>query len=193
MSSDNVSGKTTLVSKNSKSSRFSKKLEEVMDSPEKKANIIYEENQNLDYRDYSDRYCGRCNPCDEYDESFFIEQRLLVSLYLTTKINKESKIFHLPIQVNNFITISELIVEGVKCYNKYFDKESLNIDLAGNYSNYSLRYCKKSGKPDFDLPKFDRSSTIKETNNSRFSLDYKFEDLKIVKKSTGKCKNCIIF
>lgn len=114
-------------------------------------------------------------------------------MYIVVKIDKDEKILNILFQIDDFALISTLIKESVDKFNKLFKKENLSLVLMERYNNYCLKNCKKSGKPDNDLPKFDTDSTLKETNVSRYSLIYKPDDLILIQKIGGKCCSCAFF
>jgi hypothetical protein len=55
--------------------------------------------------------------------------------------------------VEEKMTVSELVKEGVELFNEILSKSCNNLVLdSKKYSEYTLRRSKKNGKPDMEIP-----------------------------------------
>ena len=104
----------------------------------------------------------------------------------------------LNLQIQESTTIFELIKMSVNIFNENFSNENLNLRLKNNYSDYSMKTSKKSGKPDYDLPSFDKDALVLNCSAKQYSLvckgNPKDSFVTILKKENkpSLCRNCSI-
>jgi hypothetical protein len=107
--------------------------------------------------------------------------------------------------VEDKMTISELIKEGVELFNPILSSSDANFLLdSKKCSEYKLRRSKKNGKPDMEIPgtllvklALNHETTVMTTGINKFALVYNNKDIIMLKEDKSKndfykCKKCFI-
>ena len=131
-------------------------------------NRSYEENNLSDVEIDSNR--ATCSSgCDEFN-TFSVFQNVSVSLYYY--LNDET-VHCIEILISEDKTIAEFIKFSIEKINEELkkNKSTFYIDEV-NVKKYSIREVKKSGKPNYDLPIFNNSTTLQNCKEDKFALTW---------------------
>lgn len=106
----------------------------------------------------------------------------------------------LNLQIQESTTIFDLTKMSVNIFNENFSKDNLPFRLKNNYADYCLKQSKKSGKPDMDLPSFDRNTLVLNSSVKNYTLVCKddpqsracFVNVLKNEMKPSLCRNCSI-
>lgn len=87
--------------------------------------------------------------------------------------------------------ISEIIKIAVNKLNTILYNEKIGFQFIEIFEEYDIKPSRKNGDPKLDLPSLDKDASVGSTAMLNFSLIYRKEDLRGIKKKP-KCLLCVI-